>query len=178
MHLGDLVTADLTLAEGAGSIEIAGLSADSRAVERGFLFAALSGSQTDGARFVADAVTRGAVAVLVGNNADLALAPGVAMLRAADPRLALARLAARFSPRQPERLVAVTGTSCKTSVAAFARQIFTAAGFESASIGTLGVVSGPWTEYGSLTTPDPVALHRDLDRLARAGVTAAALEAS
>lgn len=178
MHLGDLVTADLTLADGAGTIEIAGLSADSRAVQRGFLFAALSGSNTDGARFVADAVARGAVAVLVGDDADVVLAPGVTVLRAADPRLELARLAARFYPRQPERLVAVTGTSGKTSVAAFARQIFTAAGFESASIGTLGVVSGPWTEYGSLTTPDQVALHRDLDRLARAGVTAAALEAS
>jgi UDP-N-acetylmuramoyl-L-alanyl-D-glutamate--2,6-diaminopimelate ligase len=178
MRLGDLATAELSLAEGDGSLEIAGLSADSRAVERGFLFAALPGSSTDGARFIADAVARGAAAVLLGEDARVDAVAGVSVIRAADPRLALARLAARFYPRQPERLVAVTGTSGKTSVAAFARQIFAAAGYEAASIGTLGIVSEPWTEYGSLTTPDPVALHRDLDRLAAAGVTAAAIEAS
>ncbi|MEO8668538.1 MAG: Mur ligase family protein, partial [Bauldia sp.] len=178
MLLGDLVTADLTLADGDGAKEIAGLSADSRAIRRGFLFAALAGATTDGARFVADAAARGASAVLVASDAHIERVPGVAVLRAADPRLALAKLAARFFPRQPEHLVAVTGTSGKTSVAAFARQIFGAAGYEAASIGTLGVVSRPWTEYGSLTTPDPVALHRRLDRLAGEGVNAAALEAS
>jgi UDP-N-acetylmuramoyl-L-alanyl-D-glutamate--2,6-diaminopimelate ligase len=178
MRLGDLATADLNLPEGDGAIEIAGLSADSRAVERGFLFAALPGSTADGTRFITDAVGRGAVAILAGTEASLPPTPGVAVIRAADARLALAQLASRFYPRQPKRLVAVTGTSGKTSVAAFARQIFEAAGFEAASIGTLGIVSRPWTEYGSLTTPDPVALHRDLDRLAGEGINAAALEAS
>jgi UDP-N-acetylmuramoyl-L-alanyl-D-glutamate--2,6-diaminopimelate ligase len=178
MLLGDLATPDLSLAEGDGAREIAGLTADSRAVRRGFLFAALAGATTDGARFLADAATRGAAAVLVSPEAPIDALPGVAVIRAADPRLALARLAARFYPRQPERFVAVTGTSGKTSVAAFVRQIFATAGFEAASIGTLGVVSRPWTEYGSLTTPDPVALHQCLDRLVGQGVTAAAVEAS
>ena len=86
--------------------------------------------------------------------------------------------AARFYPRQPATIVAVTGTSGKTSVAAFARQIWTRLGREAASLGTLGVVSRPITVYGSLTTPDPVALHQSLDRLAGAGVTHLAMEAS
>jgi UDP-N-acetylmuramoyl-L-alanyl-D-glutamate--2,6-diaminopimelate ligase len=178
MLLGNLVSADMSLPDGAGTIEIAGLSADSRTVAPGFLFAALAGAMTDGARFVGEAVRRGAVAVLAGRTANLALGPEIAVVRVDDPRHALALIAARFHGRQPDKLVAVTGTSGKTSVVAFARQIFEATGKESASIGTLGVVSRAWKEYGSLTTPDPIALHATLDRLAGAGVTHAAIEAS
>src|SRR6202040_3111252 len=73
---------------------------------------------------------------------------------------------------------AVTGTSGKTSVAAFTRQIWLRLGHESASIGTIGLVSPKRTIYGSLTTPDPIALHRQLDELAGEGVTHLAFEAS
>jgi UDP-N-acetylmuramoyl-L-alanyl-D-glutamate--2,6-diaminopimelate ligase len=178
MLLGDLATADLTLPEGAGSIDIAGISADSRAIEGGYLFAALPGSTTDGARFAIDAAGRGAVAILAGRSATLDVGRDVAVIRADDPRRALALMAARFHPHQPEKLVAITGTSGKTSVAAFTRQIFEAAGKSAASIGTIGIVSRAWSQYGNLTTPDPVALHAMLDRLANAGVTHAAIEAS
>jgi UDP-N-acetylmuramoyl-L-alanyl-D-glutamate--2,6-diaminopimelate ligase len=178
MLLGDLATADLTLPEGAGSLDVVGLSADSRAIERGYLFAALPGSLTDGARFAGDAVAGGAIVVLADRSTPIEVGQGILVLRADDPRRALALLAARFYRRQPEKMVAVTGTSGKTSVADFARQIFEAAGKSAASVGTLGIVSHAWTEYGSLTTPDPVALHAMLDRLARAGVTFAAIEAS
>jgi UDP-N-acetylmuramoyl-L-alanyl-D-glutamate--2,6-diaminopimelate ligase len=99
-------------------------------------------------------------------------------VKVADARAALAQAAARFYPRQPETIVAVTGTSGKTSVAAFVRQIWQTLGREAASIGTIGVVSRPLTVYGSLTTPDPIALHQLLDRLASNGVTSLAIEAS
>jgi UDP-N-acetylmuramoyl-L-alanyl-D-glutamate--2,6-diaminopimelate ligase len=178
MQLGDLAPAEVKLDPGIGATEINGLSADSRAVGRGFLFAALPGSTTDGARFVADAVGRGAVAILAGSHVRLETGPAVAVVRADDPRRALALMAARLHPRQPEKLVAITGTSGKTSVAAFTRQICAAAGHEAASIGTLGIVSRRWSAYASLTTPDPIALHASLDRLAREGVTHAAIEAS
>jgi UDP-N-acetylmuramoyl-L-alanyl-D-glutamate--2,6-diaminopimelate ligase len=178
MLLGELAGAGLTVEGDAAGIEIAGLAADSRAVGRGFLFAALPGTTTDGARYVPEAVAKGAVAVLVGRDTRLDPLPGIAVLRADDPRRALALAAARFHPRQPQHLVAVTGTAGKTSVAAFARQIFERAGFSAASMGTLGVVSRRWSAYGSLTTPDPIALHAGLDRLAREGVTHAAIEAS
>jgi UDP-N-acetylmuramoyl-L-alanyl-D-glutamate--2,6-diaminopimelate ligase len=176
MLLGDLA-ADLTLPGGARSIDIRGVTADSRAVGPGFLFAALPGSTADGARFAGDAVARGAVAILASQDAAVA-ADAVPVIRAADPRRALALIAARYYPRQPDRLVAVTGTSGKTSVADFTRQIFAAAGKTAASIGTLGVVTATSRQYGSLTTPDSVTLHATLDRLARDGITHAALEAS
>ena len=95
-----------------------------------------------------------------------------------NPRRALALAAATFFPRQPATIAAVTGTSGKTSVAAFTRQIWQRLGFEAASIGTVGLVSEKRTVYGSLTTPDPIALHRQLDEIARDGVTHLAFEAS
>jgi UDP-N-acetylmuramoyl-L-alanyl-D-glutamate--2,6-diaminopimelate ligase len=153
---------------------ISGLTADSRKVRPGDAFFALAGARQDGLAFVADALAKGA-AVVIGERAP---ADGAPFVKVADARAALARAAARFYPRQPDCIVAVTGTSGKTSVAAFARQIWAAAGREAASLGTLGVVSRPLEVYGSLTTPDTVALHQTLDKLAGAGVTHLALEAS
>jgi UDP-N-acetylmuramoyl-L-alanyl-D-glutamate--2,6-diaminopimelate ligase len=99
-------------------------------------------------------------------------------IRVADARAALSRAAARFFPRQPEKIVAVTGTSGKTSVADFTRQIFAHCGFSAASLGTIGVVKPSGAVYGSLTTPDPLTLHKTLDALAGEGVTHLAMEAS
>ena len=70
-------------------------------------------------------------------------------------------LAARFYPRQPSTIAAITGTSGKTSVAAFTRQIWSSLGHAAASIGTIGVVSPAGAVYGSLTTPDPIELAQD-----------------
>jgi UDP-N-acetylmuramoyl-L-alanyl-D-glutamate--2,6-diaminopimelate ligase len=158
-------------------MEIAGLSSDSRQIRPSMVFFALAGSKADGARFAVDAAGRGAVAVVAAPGAALG-GLAVPVLAADDPRLALALSAARFFARQPETMVAVTGTSGKTSVAAFTRQIWQQAGLAAASIGTTGVVAPGRDEYGSLTTPDPVALHRLLAELADAGVTHAAMEAS
>ena len=88
------------------------------------------------------------------------------MIPVACVRTALAQAAARFYPGQPETIVAVTGTSGKTSVAAFVRQIWTALGHAAGALGTTGVVTPAGSLYGSLTTPDPVSLHATLDRLA------------
>jgi UDP-N-acetylmuramoyl-L-alanyl-D-glutamate--2,6-diaminopimelate ligase len=96
----------------------------------------------------------------------------------ANPRRALALSAAKFYPKQPATIAAVTGTSGKTSVAAFTRQIWQRLGHASASIGTIGLVSPKRTVYGSLTTPDPIALHKQLDEIACDGVTHLAFEAS
>ena len=95
-----------------------------------------------------------------------------------NPRRALALAAAKLYPRQPATIAAVTGTSGKTSVAAFARQIWESLGHASASIGTIGLVSPVRTIYGSLTTPDPIALHKQLDEITAEGVTHLAFEAS
>jgi UDP-N-acetylmuramoyl-L-alanyl-D-glutamate--2,6-diaminopimelate ligase len=175
-ELRDLIDlSDQTGALAARVVE--GLCADSRKVRPGDVFFALAGARGDGLAFVAPAVQRGA-GVIVADRAPPRLPADVAYIRVADARAALALAAARLYPRQPETIVAVTGTSGKTSVAAFARQIWTRLGFEAASLGTIGIVSSKVNVYGSLTTPDPVALHKALDQLARAGVTHLAMEAS
>ena len=178
MKLSDLFGDDAAIGPpaDAGGIEVLGLASDSRAVKRGDLFFALSGAKTDGARFIADAISAGAVAV-AGQHPPRS-GCSVPFVSLSNPRRALALAAAKFFPRQPSTIAAVTGTSGKTSVAAFARQIWQRLGFEAASIGTIGLVSPKRTIYGSLTTPDPIALHRQLDEIAREGVTHLAFEAS
>ena len=181
MKLRDLFSDDTTIESQAAAIEVSGVAMDSRAVRPGDLFFALAGHKTDGARFVEAAIAKGAVAI-AGDHPPSNLHssnPGaVPFVRAPNPRRALALAATRFYPGQPKIIAAVTGTSGKTSVAAFARQIWLSLGQASASIGTIGLVSPKRTIYGSLTTPDPIALHRQLDEIADDGVTHLALEAS
>jgi UDP-N-acetylmuramoyl-L-alanyl-D-glutamate--2,6-diaminopimelate ligase len=175
--LSSLLTSDLTAPHGSEEVEITTLTADSRKVTPGALFAALAGTKADGARFVLDAIANGAAAVLVAEN-SVVPPVGVPVLRSKDPRRALALMAARFNPAQPEVTVAVTGTSGKTSVAEYTRQLFAALGRPAASLGTIGLVKPDARLYGSLTTPEPVALHATLAELAREGVTHLAFEAS
>lgn len=158
---------------------ITGLTADSREVRPGFLFAALPGSRVDGRAFIADAVANGATHVLAPEGTVLPPgAEGAALIADANPRRRFALAAAAFYGRQPEVIAAVTGTSGKTSVATFTRQIWTRLGRQAASIGTLGISAPGMERYGALTTPDPVALHASLADLAAAGVTHLAMEAS
>ncbi|MBB6412030.1 UDP-N-acetylmuramoyl-L-alanyl-D-glutamate--2,6-diaminopimelate ligase [Mesorhizobium sangaii] len=175
MKLRDL--AGILPVEGTASadLEVTGISSDSRQVKPGVVFFALAGTKADGATYATDAAQRGAAAIVAGST--IAGLP-VPVLAVDDPRLALALSAARYFGKQPETMVAVTGTSGKTSVAAFTRQIWEQAGYAAASIGTTGVVAPGRNEYGSLTTPDPVALHQLLKELADAGVTHASMEAS
>ncbi len=175
MKLRDLFSEDANIDPQAEAIAVTGLAVDSRVVKKGDLFFALSGTKTDGARFVESAIAAGAAAV-AGDHRPQHIA--VPFVTTPNPRRALALAAARFFPGQPATIAAVTGTSGKTSVAAFTRQIWQRLGHPSASIGTIGLVSPKRTVYGSLTTPDPVALHRQLDEIAREGVTHLAFEAS
>ncbi|MFC0283937.1 UDP-N-acetylmuramoyl-L-alanyl-D-glutamate--2,6-diaminopimelate ligase [Camelimonas abortus] len=154
------------------------LTADSRQVVPGAVFVAVQGAKADGRAFVADAAARGALAVVGAGPRPAGLPAGVAWGETADPRRALALAAARLYPRQPEHVVAVTGTAGKSSVADFSRQLFAACGRRAASLGTIGVIGPQGVRYGSLTTPDPLTLHRILDGLARDGVTHLAMEAS
>ena len=158
---------------------LTGLTSDSRKVQPGYLFAALPGSKTDGARFLPDAVARGARAVL--GRPDMArdaAALGVAFIADENPRLRLARLAAAFYGAQPDTVAAITGTKGKSSIVAFLREIWTALGKPAASLGTVGVV-GPRGETPlDHTTPDPIEIHRLLAQLKHDGVEHLAIEAS
>ena len=178
MKLHMLAGPEVAVPPGCGEIDISGLTADSREARPGWLFAALPGTRADGVRFIPEAIGRGAVAVLAGNGTTSVESPGVPVLTATEPRRALALMASRLYPAQPATTVAVTGTSGKTSVAEFARQIFAALGYQSASLGTIGLVKSDGGVYGGLTTPDPVSLHRTLAALAGEGITHLAFEAS
>ncbi len=176
MLLSDL-TAKAGISYSGKDADITGLTADSRKASAGFLFAALSGVKADGAAYLADAKEAGAVAAVVDEKADLP-DTGLLYVKVPDPRAAFAKLAAAFYGKQPATIVAVTGTNGKTSIANFCRQLWESAGKKAASIGTLGVLSDDYSSYFSMTTPDPVTLHKELATLAEHGVSRAAIEAS
>jgi UDP-N-acetylmuramoyl-L-alanyl-D-glutamate--2,6-diaminopimelate ligase len=178
MKLGDLLGTDAAGESWRHEVPIAGLTADSREVKPGFLFAALNGSTTDGARFIGDAIARGAAAVLVGEGLPVESSESLAVIVDANPRRRLALMAARFYAAQPETVAAVTGTNGKTSVASFLREIWERQGYKAASLGTVGIVHDGQEEPLQHTTPDPVAIQAALGRLAGKGVTHLALEAS
>jgi UDP-N-acetylmuramoyl-L-alanyl-D-glutamate--2,6-diaminopimelate ligase len=157
---------------------VAGLAFDSRKVGSGIVFVAVPGAKADGIVFASQAAKAGAVAVVGASDRPADLDPAVAYIQVADARRSLALAAARLYPRQPERVVAVTGTSGKSSVADFVRQLFAGIGYKSASLGTLGVITSDGAAYGSLTTPDPISLHQTLDTLTAEGVSRLAMEAS
>lgn len=185
MRLGDLVSDldGIRVRSGAGpagdtDVAVEGITADSRDVAPGFVFVAIPGTKVDGARFIPEAERRGAVAVVAMPETALSADCDVPVVIAENPRLAISQLAARLYPAQPETICAVTGTNGKTSVASFLRQIWVREGKKAASMGTLGVVTSGGIARLGHTTPDPVTIHKTLDRLAGEGVTHLVLEAS
>ena len=178
LRLTEMLRAANVSGAGLPPVAVTGMTADSRAVAPGFLFAALPGAAVDGRAFIADAVERGAAAVLAPLGTEWP--PGVPprpLIQDAEPRRLLAQLAAVQAGAQPETVVAVTGTNGKTSTAEFLRQIAQHSR-PAASLGTLGVVAPGHPGGSGLTTPDPVTLAQTLAALAKEGVRFAALEAS
>lgn len=166
--------------EGDGCVMVSSITADSRSVQPGSLFVAMPGVKADGTQYIASAIARGAVALLLPEGV---VAPaGIAVLRATDMRAAVAALAAAFYPAQPKHIVAVTGTDGKTSTADFVRQMAGLLGHKAASIGTLGLRC-PDAKLADAfpannTSPEPILLHQTLSALAGAGVSHVAMEAS
>lgn len=154
---------------------VTGITADSRQVQPGYVFAAMQGVVTDGRKFIPGALQAGAIAVLGESLPDI---PGAAAIEVSNARLALAESAAKFYPTQPQSIVAITGTNGKSSTVDFLRQIWSSAGLSAASMGTLGAIGPSGSIDLGHTTPDPVAIHATLQKLAEDGVTHAAMEAS
>lgn len=167
------------IADIASELEITGISADSRAVHAGYLFAALPGNKVNGDQFIIDALMHGAVAILAQSGTTLPTGSQAILITDDNPRRALAKMAAKFYKLQPDIIAAVTGTSGKTSTVSFAQQLWHLSGItQCASLGTLGVRGPGMIRSGSLTTPDTVSLHAELADLAAAGITHLAMEAS
>lgn len=165
---------------------VTALSTDSQRVAKGALFFALQGVNTHGAEFIDGVITRGVSGIVTDRRGaqiiaervgEACAAQGVRVIISDNPRRDLSTAAARFYPLQPDKIVAITGTNAKTSIAHFTRQIWQALGLPAANIGTLGV-QGDYDAPLAHTTPDAITLHRLLDGMAGAGVGFAAVEAS
>lgn len=174
------ILAGVPLAEKlSGDAEIFAVELDSRKTVPGALFIALNGKNSDGRKFIPDALEKGAAAVLYDGDYTPPAADGVLFVRAdGDMRQNIARAAANFYKPVPPYISAVTGTNGKTSIADFTRQLMKKLGYSAASIGTVGVVSDVAENAETLTTPDSVTLHRILRDLAVRGVDYVSLEAS
>ena len=184
MRLTELAPDMMSLDPIMRDTEISGITADSRQVEPGFLFAALpsatENSDTDGRNFINEALARGATAILApdGTTIDAPEGDVTRLITDENPRWRLAQFASRFYAHQPDTIVGVTGTNGKSSVAGFTRQIWACLDYKSGSMGTLGLDADGFDAGPSQTTPDPVSLHATLSDLADAGVDHLALEAS
>lgn len=181
MHLTDLIrkaglSQSFELKNDHQTLEIKGLGHDSRKIAPGDIFIALPGHAVDGRDYIDAALKAGAVAVMVPEGTHLT--QDIPVLQSTNIRSDLSALASAFYSEQPGHVVAVTGTNGKTSVANFVRQIWQLQGKDAASLGTIGLQRGDRLNAGSLTTPDPIALHRDISEATKDGVSHLAIEAS
>ncbi len=157
---------------------ITGLTADSRKVAKGNLFVAIPGTKMDGRQFIADAVAKGASHIVVPKGTPRPDGLNVIWIESDDPQHFLSFVASAFYGAQPRHIVAVTGTNGKTSTVNFARMIWSALGYKSASLGTLGLVGEGLVPLAGMTTPDAVSLFSTLADISRKGFTHLAMEAS
>ena len=155
--------------------EVTGFALDHRKVAPGSVFGAFEGAVSNGENFIAQAIERGAVAVVARPEAEVGRVP---LLADAEPRRRFAELAAKFYAPYPETIVAVTGTNGKTSTVEMTRQIWRMSGHRSASIGTLGVTTSDDQVKTGLTTPDIVTFLNNMAGLKRMGISHVAYEAS
>jgi UDP-N-acetylmuramoyl-L-alanyl-D-glutamate--2,6-diaminopimelate ligase len=161
---------------GRTSVDVTGVTQDSRKVKPGDLFVAVPGAKEDGAQFVGEAVSRGAVAVV----SEKPVSSQVPFFKVSNARKALALIAANFYGRPADQLtlLAVTGTNGKTTTTYLLEAMATAAYSSTGVIGTLGYKVGGQFHPLAHTTPDPLELHRILREMADAGVETVVMEVS
>ncbi len=162
--------------ENIENIRVTGINSDSRAIAFGEAFFALPGSNVHGDVYSSKAVERGARVIVSDREPTTDL--GVTTIIIKNVRAAYAKAAMRASGAQPKMMMGVTGTNGKTSVAAFVLQIWGTIGIKGATIGTLGTQSGEKIVAGSLTTPDPLTLHKQLAQFKQQGIEHVIMEAS
>ncbi len=177
---------ELTLPPVVAAVQVSGAALDSRQVRAGDLFIAIQGSRVDGQKFAADAIARGAKAVLVESTSQQAA--GTVSVDGAVPVIAVANLPARVSeiagrcyghPSTALRVVGVTGTNGKSTTVSLIAQLYQADAGRAATIGTLGVeVDGIVKNDFGMTTPDAVLCQKFLAQLRDIGVALVGMEVS
>lgn len=165
--------------EGDDGLEIASLAYDSRRVAAGSLFFALKGLKEDGARFIPDAIARGAVACVAETRPDT-LPAGATFVIVDDARRAMGEIANRFygAPSTALSVIGVTGTNGKTTTCFMLESIFASAGRRCGLFGTvLNRIAGS-VRAAVRTTPESIDLHEMLRECTEAGCTHVAMEVS
>src|SRR5215207_6393484 len=164
------------LGDGPDDVEITGLAYDNRTVEPGTLFFCVPGFTRDGHDFGADAVARGAAALVVCRPLGL----GVPEVQVQDMRAAMAHAAARFygDPTAEMRVVGITGTSGKTTTAWLTRAMLEAAGMQTGLLGTVTSIVGGASRPVQRTTPEAIDLQRTFRKMLDARDVACAMEIS
>lgn len=183
MKLSDLLkNISYTIENENLNIDILDIENNSSKIVNGSLFLAIKGIKTNGADFIDQAIKKGAVAVLsdVENKSviDTKKYPNVPFIFVENIRLVESIIANNFYPLQPEFVCAVTGTNGKSSIVNFVRQMWNFIGVNSASIGTVGIHTSNGVGGKTLTTPDAIDLHKNVDTLTRDGVSHIAIETS
>ncbi len=166
---------------GSDRLEIGEVRDDSRRVRAGDLFVAIPGSKQDGRKFIADALARGAAAILTETSSALGDAPAgsATLILVPQVRQALGRVAANhFAAASSLTLTAVTGTNGKTTTTYLVESILAAAGRKTGVIGTVGYRFGGRQKEASLTTPGAIELHGNLAEMRQAGASDVVMEAS
>lgn len=160
------------------NFDVTSIELNSRNVVRGGLFIALGGKMQDGKKYIPDALQKGAAVIVYDGEYDVPPSTAVFIKLKGDMRANIAQMAANFYRNLPPLISAVTGTNGKTSIADFTRQMMAELGHNSASIGTVGVVSDVMENVETLTTPDSITLHKILCNLKEKGVDYVSMEAS
>lgn len=178
-RLGELLAGlDYRGPEGLETIEVCGVTDDSRKVRPGMLFVACAGMTVDGHSYINEAVARGAAAVLAakGRVADC----DVPSIEVADPRMILGSLAAVFFdfPSREMKMIGITGTNGKTTCSYLLEAMIAESGGRPGVIGTVNVRFGGRTLPAAFTTPQAADLQALLRDMADSGVDHAIMEVS
>ena len=174
MHLGNLLK---TIPKEYKTIDIRGISYDSRKVKKKYIFFAIKGTKTSGTEFIDDAITKGASAIVSSKELKYKNSR-VPFVLVKDVRQSLTEAISKFYKKKPKNIIAVTGTNGKSSIADFFYQILTINKVPVASIGTLGLFYKDHKKKTNLTSLDPISLHQSLQMLAKKKINNVILEAS
>ena len=158
-------------------IQVSGISFDSRKVKKNNIFFAITGKQTSSFKFIEEAQLKGA-AVIVTDEKKIYKKNIKPIILVKNVRKSLAEACSNFYKKKPKNIVAVTGTNGKSSVADFFYQILNFNKISVGEIGTLGVISKKYKKKTTLTSSDPLSLHKNLQILAKNKVNHLILEAS
>jgi len=158
-------------------INIRGICFDSRKVKKNYIFFAIKGTQTSGKKYINDAISKGATAIVTSKKGKYKNYQ-IPLILVNDVRKSLSEACSNFYKKKPTNIIAVTGTNGKSSVVNFFYQILKLHGVPVASIGTLGIFSKNYKKKISLTSPDPLLLHKNLEILAKNKINNVILEAS